>query len=90
MGKKTFFITILAGVFFFFIIPSRVSAQSDTLSFLHVSDIHLIFNFDIIQEDLAKDRIGWRSSQENTGDPAIGQKDLVNDRGHYGLGGSAF
>lgn len=90
MGKKTFFITILAGVFFFFIIPSRVSAQSDTLSFLHISDIHLIFNFDIVQKDLSNDRLGWRSSQENTGVPATGQKDLVNDRGHHGLGVVSF
>lgn len=86
MDKKTFFNTILSGIFLFFFIPTRVSAQSDTLSFLHISDIHLIFNFDIVQKDLANDRLGWRSSQENSVISATGQKELVNDCGHYGLG----
>ena len=90
MNKKIFFNTFLTGVILLFFVTKRVSAQSDTLSFLHISDIHLIFNFDIIQEDLAKDRVGWRSSQGDTGILNIGQKDLVNDWGHYGLGVAPF
>jgi 3',5'-cyclic AMP phosphodiesterase CpdA len=42
----------------------RVAAQPDTLSFLHISDIHLIFELEKIQDDLARDRAGFANGQE--------------------------
>jgi 3',5'-cyclic AMP phosphodiesterase CpdA len=66
MNTKKFFSWILPMVVFFFLVANRLAAQSDTLSFLHVTDIHLIFNPDILQ------------------------KDLANDRGHYGFGVTPF
>lgn len=41
-----------------------VSAQRDTLSFLHVTDLHVIFDINLYQEDLAIDRKG-RDEQAN-------------------------
>lgn len=64
MNKKIFFNTILTGIFLLFFVTPRVLAQSDTLSFLHISDIHLIFNPDIIQEDLANDRAQYEFGVE--------------------------
>ena len=43
-------------VLFMLLAETGAAAGPDTVSFLHVSDIHLIFNLDIIQKDLAKDR----------------------------------
>ena len=34
----------------------KTTAQSDTLSFLHISDLHLIFHLDIYQQNLAQSR----------------------------------
>jgi 3',5'-cyclic AMP phosphodiesterase CpdA len=42
----------------------RVAAQSDTLSFLHISDIHLIFELEKIQDDLARERAVFANGQE--------------------------
>lgn len=66
MNTKKLFSRILPLVVLFFLVTTRLAAQSDTLSFLHVTDIHLIFNIDILQ------------------------KDLANDRGHYGFGVTPF
>lgn len=35
---------------------NKLPAQPDTLSFLHISDLHTIFNLDIYQQDLAQRR----------------------------------
>jgi 3',5'-cyclic AMP phosphodiesterase CpdA len=43
----------------------HVAAQSDTLSFLHISDSHLIFDFEKIQPDLAGNRKGFTHGQES-------------------------
>lgn len=43
---------------------SRIAAQSDTLSFLHISDIHLIFELEKIQNDLAANRKVFANGQE--------------------------
>lgn len=42
----------------------HLAAQSDTISFLHISDIHLIFELEKIQNDLAGDREGYANGQE--------------------------
>lgn len=34
----------------------KTAAQPDTLSFLHISDLHLIFNLDVYQQNLAQSR----------------------------------
>lgn len=59
---KTLFITC------FFILCStvatlQVAAQTDTLSFLHITDLHLIFNPDLHQQDLAQSRKHYEQGQ---------------------------
>ncbi|HBL74761.1 MAG: hypothetical protein A2W90_15095 [Bacteroidetes bacterium GWF2_42_66] len=59
---KTLFITCL------FIVYSTVFslksvAQPDTLSFLHITDLHLIFNPDLHQQDLAQSRKHYAQGQ---------------------------
>ena len=44
----------------FFLAQTGFAAKPDTISFLHVTDVHLIFNFEIIQKDLANNRIGYK------------------------------
>ena len=56
MNTKKFIGKILFGMFFIVVIANQSAAQSDTISFVHVSDIHLIFNLDFVQKDLAKNR----------------------------------
>lgn len=48
---RFFYLTILI-----LLVKIGFAAKPDTVSFLHVSDIHLIFNLDILQKDLAQNR----------------------------------
>lgn len=59
MNKLQFKLKQLA-FFFFLVINGTVLAQSDTLSFLHITDLHVIFNQDIYQHDLAQSRNNYR------------------------------
>ena len=52
---KIFCLTIL-----FLLAQTGFAANPDTISFLHVTDVHLIFNLEIIQKDLANNRIGYK------------------------------
>lgn len=45
-------IILVSGV----ILPGNSQAQSDSLSFIHLTDIHLIFNIDLYQQQLADNR----------------------------------
>ncbi|MCY1719656.1 metallophosphoesterase [Prolixibacteraceae bacterium Z1-6] len=45
------------------LVGGNVFAQ-DTLSFLHISDTHLIFNLECFQEDLAENRKGYKNGVE--------------------------
>jgi UDP-2,3-diacylglucosamine pyrophosphatase LpxH len=57
MKKHTIFIrTAISALFFVLLSASKSPAQPDTLSFLHISDLHVIFNLDIYQQDLAQSR----------------------------------
>ena len=64
MKKSRFFQGILL-YFLFCGFPSFLSAQpKDTLSFLHVSDIHLIFNLEKFQPDFAETRKHYANGVE--------------------------
>ncbi len=41
---------------FSFLVAANATAQKDTLSFLHITDLHVIFNRDIYRKDLAESR----------------------------------
>lgn len=57
MNKITFIFKIkLFGLIFCLLISGNILAQSDTVSFLHISDLHVIFNLNIFQKDLAQSR----------------------------------
>lgn len=49
--------------FFFMLINATVLAQTDTLSFLHITDLHVIFNQGIYQKDLAQSRNHYRQGE---------------------------
>ncbi len=49
--------------FFFLLISWTALAQKDTLSFLHITDLHVIFNQDIYQQDLAQSRNHYRQGE---------------------------
>ncbi len=49
--------------FFFLLINGTVLAQTDTLSFLHITDLHVIFHQDIYQYDLAQSRNHYRPDE---------------------------
>jgi len=51
---RIFYLTILI-----LLSQTGFAGKPDTISFLHVSDIHLVFSLDILQKDLAKDRINY-------------------------------
>ncbi len=54
---KLFSVGLICTTFFCVCTLGTVSAQkNDTLSFLHISDIHLIFDIEMFQKDLAQDR----------------------------------
>ncbi|WP_158863258.1 metallophosphoesterase family protein [Maribellus comscasis] len=40
--------------------PGNIFGQNDTLSFLHISDLHVIFDLDFFQPDLAENRRGYK------------------------------
>jgi len=54
--RKCFSCKVVPVLVFLFLVAVRLSAQSDTLSFLHISDLHLIFDLEIFQKDLAQSR----------------------------------
>ena len=57
MKKINFFIARFSYLIILILLAKVGCAERpDTLSFLHVSDIHLIFNLDFVQKDLAKNR----------------------------------
>lgn len=58
-----FFYRKLAGLFFGMLIAGTVFSQ-DTLSFLHVTDLHLIFNPERYQENLAQSRKHYAAGVE--------------------------
>jgi hypothetical protein len=73
---------LLQGILLYFLLcgfHSHLSAQpKDTLSFLHVSDIHLIFDLEKFQPDFAetrkhyaKDGTVQKFSQKGTGQTAL-------------------
>ncbi len=47
---------ILFAILFFVLTTSGFAAEPDTLSFYHLSDIHLVFQLETFQKDLAKNR----------------------------------
>ena len=48
--------TIVSGLAFSILLTNNLLAQPDTLSLLHITDLHLIFNQELYQQDLAKSR----------------------------------
>jgi DNA repair exonuclease SbcCD nuclease subunit len=46
----------MTGVFLMVFVVFNLKAQTDTLSFLHITDLHLIFNQEMYQENLAQSR----------------------------------
>ncbi len=54
---KSYFARIaLFSLIFLSLFTTQITAQPDTLSLLHVTDLHTIFNLDIYQQDMAKSR----------------------------------
>lgn len=62
MNKFQFKLKQLA-FFFFLLISGTALAQKDTLSFLHITDLHVIFNQDIYLKDLAQSRNHYRQGE---------------------------
>ncbi len=62
MNKLQFKLNRLAFLLFL-LINGTVLAQTDTLSFLHITDLHVIFNQDIYQQDLAQSRNHYRQGE---------------------------
>ena len=58
MKKMKLFTIVLIYITFFLVgsVGNVFAQQNDTLSFLHISDIHLIFNVQMFQKDLAQNR----------------------------------
>lgn len=54
----------LTGIFVFLFGTSTLLAQPDTLSFLHISDIHLIFDLEKFQPNLAETRKHYANGVE--------------------------
>ena len=52
--KSLFYICLF--ILSFTTLSLKTAAQSDTLSFLHISDLHLIFHLDIYQQNLVQSR----------------------------------
>lgn len=50
---------------FFLLISGNALAQKDTLSFLHITDLHVIFEQDIYQRDLAQSRYHYRQGEDS-------------------------
>jgi 3',5'-cyclic AMP phosphodiesterase CpdA len=54
----------VTGIFFVLFVTGRLPAQPDTLSFLHISDIHLIFDLEKFQPNLAETRKHYANGAE--------------------------
>lgn len=60
--KSTSEIVILTILIVTFYNGTVFAQKNDTLSFLHISDIHLIFDIELFQKDLAQDRSNYGNS----------------------------
>jgi len=57
--KLTAIILIATAIILTFISGPVFAQKNDTMSFVHISDIHLIFDLELFQKDLAHDRIHY-------------------------------
>lgn len=59
LGLNIFLVAI-----FYLLANTAIAAKPDTISFLHITDIHVVYNLDLFQKDLAENRSNYDNGVE--------------------------
>lgn len=68
MDKVRYGLRLRLILFFSLLVGGNIFAQQDTLSFLHISDMHIIFNWESLQPDLAQNRAQYSKGIKSLND----------------------